>query len=212
MENSVYLDLEHQVKCIELDPDYYKTKKFILGDYQLKLYEKTLLRGLKPTVLCDSEGIINALKWNGQFVAWANSIGVRVFDLNEKCSLGLIKWEEPERGSLGLGDFRCNLLWMNSTLYIGWAETIRICVIRKRNIVEVATRNLPGYIVDPISTFRTDFYICGIAPLEKNQLVVLGLPKEKENENISQRPVLCAIQYNGNEHEELCTDSLTLKE
>lgn len=212
-DESLFMSIEQQVKCVELDPDYGKSgsgRRFVIGDHQLKLYEKTLLRGIKPTVLCESEGSINALKWNGQFVAWANAIGVRVYDLVEKCSLGLIKWEEPKEAQLA--DFRCNLLWNNSTLFIGWAETIRICAIRKRNILEVSTRNLPGFIVDPISTFKTEFYICGLAPLEKNQLVVLGLPKDKDSEEKSQRPVLCVIQYNCNEYEELCTDSLTLKE
>jgi hypothetical protein len=210
MENSVYFNLEHQVKCIQLDPDYESKRRFIVGDHQLKLYERTLLRGIKPSILCESEGTINALKWNGPFIAWANAIGVRVYDTYEKCSLGLIKWEEPKQGKLT--DFRCNLLWSNATLLIGWAETIRICVIRKRNVMEISTRNLPGYIVDPISTLKMESYVCGLAPLEKNQLVVLGLPKEKEQENVSPRPVLFVIQYKCNEYEELCTDSLTLKD
>lgn len=183
-------------------------RRFIIGDYQLTLYEKTFLKGLKSTVLCESEGMVNAMRWNGQFVAWASAIGVRVYDLNERCSLGLIKWEEPRTGRLS--DFRCNLRWCNSsTLLIGWVETIRICVIRKRNLVEA--RSLPGFIVDPISTFHTDFFVCGLAPLEKNQLVVLGQPKERDKDNNRQRPVLCAIQYECNHYEELCTDSLTLK-
>lgn len=174
------------------------------------MYEKTFLKGLKSTVLCESEGLVNAVKWNGQFVAWASGIGVRVYDLNEKCSLGLIKWEEPKNGKLS--DFRCNLRWANgTTLLIGWVETIRICVIRKRNLIEVSTRNLPGFIVDPISTFQTDFFICGLAPLEKNQLVVLGVCKEKDEDEVCPRPVLFAIQYNCNEYQELCSDSLTLK-
>lgn len=206
------MNLERQLKCIELDPLYHKSsgRKFILGDYQLTLYEKTFLKGLKSTILSSSEGLVNAVKWNGQFVAWASGLGVRVYDLNEKCSLGLIKWEEPKTGKLS--DFRCNLRWCNaSTLLIGWVETIRICVIRKRNLVEVSTRNLPGFIVDPISTFQTEFYVCGLAPLEKNQLVVLGLPKDKDEDKHYQRPVLCAIRYECNVYEELCTDSLTLK-
>lgn len=193
---------------------YYKSgsgRKFIIGDYQLTLYEKTFLKGLKSTVLSDSEGLVNAVKWNGQFVAWASAIGVRVYDLNEKCSLGLIKWETPKTGKLS--DYRCNLRWSNpTTLLIGWVETIRICVLRKRNIIEVNTGQLPGFIVDPISTFQTEFIICGVAPLEINQLVVLGLPKDKDDDDKSLRPVLCAIQYKSNDYAELCTDSLTLKE
>ncbi|CRK93735.1 CLUMA_CG007263, isoform A [Clunio marinus] len=212
-ESGVFLNLERQIKCIELDPMYHKSslgRRFILGDYQLTLYEKTFLKGYKPTVLSDSEGLVNAVKWNGQFVAWASGIGVRVYDLNEKCSLGLIKWEEPKVGKLS--DFRCNLRWRNaSTLLIGWVDSIRICVIRKRNLIEVSTRNLPGFIVDPISTFPTEFYVCGLAPLENNQLVVLGVPKERDNDSNFQRPILCAIRYECNVSEELCTDSLTLK-
>lgn len=118
------------------------------GDNKLTLYEKTFLKGLKATVLNDSEGSVSAIAWSDQFVAWASALGVRVHDLNEKCSLGLIKWQEPE--NVSLVNFRCNLKWANSkTLLIGWVDTIRICVVRKRNSVEVSTRDLPGFIVDP---------------------------------------------------------------
>jgi len=210
-DNSVSLKLDRQIKSIELDPMYCKTKRFILGDRQLTLYDRTFFKGFKPRVLSESEGFVSAIKWNGDFVAWSSSMGVRIYDLNEKCSLGLIKWEEPKEGSLA--DYKCHLVWSSSSqLLIGWVETIRICVIRKRNVVEVATRNLPGFIVDPISTFQTtEFYICGLGPLEKNQLVVLGLPKLRNEDGSSPRPVFCAIQYRSNEYTELCTDSLTLK-
>lgn len=99
-------------------------------------------------MLSEAEGLVSSIAWTNQFVAWASDIGVRVYDLNEKCSLGLIKWEEPKDRQLT--DFRCNLKWSNSmTLLIGWVDIIRICVIRRRNSVEVSTRDLPGYIVDP---------------------------------------------------------------
>lgn len=66
------------------------------GDHKLVLYERTFLKGLKSTVLSESEGAVSAIKWNGQFIAWASSLGVHVYDLSERCSLGLIKWEEPK--------------------------------------------------------------------------------------------------------------------
>lgn len=68
----------------------------VLGDTKLVLYEKTFLKGLKSTVLSESEGVVSAIRWNGQFVAWASAMGVHVYDLNERCSLGLIKWEDPK--------------------------------------------------------------------------------------------------------------------
>lgn len=53
-----------------------------------------------------------------------------------------------------LENFRCNFRWANSnTLLIGWVDTIRICVIRKRNSVEATLRALPGFIVDPSKHF-----------------------------------------------------------
>lgn len=127
---------------------FYNLFFWFLGDKKLTLYEKTFLKGVKPTVLNESEGNVTAIAWSGQFVAWASAIGVRVHDLNEKCSLGLIYWEEPLNGTLS--DYRCNLKWADSsTLLIGWVDSIRVCVIRKRNTIEATTRGLPAYSVDP---------------------------------------------------------------
>lgn len=47
---------------------------------------------MKPTVLCEAEGGVRSIAWSGRFVAWASDTGVRVYDLDAKCSLGLIKW------------------------------------------------------------------------------------------------------------------------
>uniref|UniRef100_A0A182NF47 Fructose-1,6-bisphosphatase isozyme 2 n=1 Tax=Anopheles dirus TaxID=7168 RepID=A0A182NF47_9DIPT len=213
-ENNQVLSTGRVIKAVELDPNYHRSgsgRRFIIGDNKLVLYEKTFLKGLKSTVLSDSEGQVTAIKWNGQFVAWASLLGIHVYDLQEKCSLGFIQWEEPKNGKLT--DFRCNLNWSNSTtLLIGWVDTVRICVIRKRNAIEVSTRNLPVHIVDPMSTFQTDFFISGIAPLETNQLVVLGYAKERDSEtNKALRPILCVLQYNASDYIEICTDSLSMR-
>lgn len=150
-ENNHKMKIGRAVKSIALDPMYFKSgsgRRFIIGDNKLTLYEKTFLKGLKQTVLHEVDGFVSAIAWTEHFVAWASAIGVRVYDLNEKCSLGLIKWEEPK--DCLLNDFRCNLKWSNSTtLLIGWVDIVRICVIRKRNSFEVSTRALPDFIVDP---------------------------------------------------------------
>lgn len=211
-ESPVILKLERQVKCIELDPLFSKSssRKFVIGEgSRLTLYERTIFKNYKSTILCEAEGLVNAISWHGNFLAWASSIGIRVYDLNERCSLGLIKWEEPKVGRLS--DFKCHLKWDDSTLLIGWADTIRICVIRKRNVIEVSSRNLPCFICDPVSTFRTDFHICGLATLDKNkQIAVLGVAKEQNSDENNQRPVLCAIRYENNDYQELCSDILTM--
>lgn len=70
---------------------------YFAGDEKLTLYEKNFLKKLKPNVLSNAEGHVISICWNGPFVAWASCLGVRVYDLNEKCSLGLMKWEEPTK-------------------------------------------------------------------------------------------------------------------
>ncbi|EDV54271.2 uncharacterized protein Dere_GG21404 [Drosophila erecta] len=199
------------IKVVSLDPDSKAhIKRFAVGDDKLILYERNLLNKLKPVELCSVEGSVLSICWHGNFIAWASHIGVRVYDLNERCSLGLIKWEVPSEERLE--NFRCHLRWSNNhTLLIGWVDTIRVCVIRKRDSIEASTGKLPVYIVDPISTFQTTFYVCGLAPLSVKQLVVLGYRKEKSSSFKALRPVLCVIEYKMNNSEEICTDSLTLR-
>lgn len=148
-ENNQSLNFGKSIKCIALDPKYHKSgsgRRFVVGDTKLTLYEKTFLKSTKSTVLCDAEGSVSAIAWSEQFVAWASVLGVRVYDLNEKCSLGLIRWEELADGS-SIKNFRCNLRWAsNVTLLIGWVDTIRICVLRKRIAY---SKELPGIIIDP---------------------------------------------------------------
>lgn len=96
-DNNHCINVGRLVKTVALDPSYYKAgsgRRFITGDDKLTLYEKIFLGRLRSTVLCESEGLVRSLCWSDHFVAWASNIGVRVYDVNAKCSLGLIKWEE----------------------------------------------------------------------------------------------------------------------
>lgn len=99
-DNQQKLTMNQNVKSVALDPYYYKPgsgRRFVVGDTNLTLYEKTFLKGLKSTVLGTTDGYVTGIAWSEQWIAWAsNTIGVRVYDLNEKSSLGLIRWEEPK--------------------------------------------------------------------------------------------------------------------
>ncbi|KAF7274362.1 vacuolar protein sorting-associated protein light isoform X2 [Rhynchophorus ferrugineus] len=211
-ESNYNLNVGRLVKTIALDPNYSKNpnyRRFITGDDKLSLYERTFFGGPKPTILCESEGLVRSLCWGGNFLAWSSNIGVRVYDINAHCSLGLIKWEDHP--GVSIEKFRCNLRWADDrTLLIGWVDTVRVCVIRKRSNIELANRALPEYLVDPVSTFQTEFYISGIAPLD-HQLVLLGVPKELDKNNKSLRPQLYIIEYKDNDYTDNCTDSLSLR-
>ncbi|XP_043786040.1 vacuolar protein sorting-associated protein 41 homolog isoform X3 [Apis laboriosa] len=191
-ENNHNMSMGRLVKSIAIDPNYYKSgsgRRFI------------------------TEGGVRSIAWISHFVAWASDTGVRIYDLNARCSLGLIKWSKsadalPEH-------YRCNLRWSDErTLLIGWVDIVRICQIRKRSTQEMVNRDLPEYVVDPVlilvSTFRVDFYISGIAPLE-NQLVLLGCLKELDENGKSQRPTLHVIEPKYQVFSLVCANSLTLR-
>ncbi|XP_076680932.1 vacuolar protein sorting-associated protein light isoform X2 [Andrena cerasifolii] len=211
-ENNHNMSMGRLVKSIAIDPNYYKSgsgRRFITGDDKLVLYEKTFLSRMKQTVLCEAEGGVRSVAWTGHFVAWASDIGVRVYDINARCSLVLIKWTKsadalPEH-------YRCNLRWSDDrTLLIGWVDIVRVCQIRKRSIHEMANRDLPEYVVDPVSTFQVDFYISGIAPLE-NQLVLLGCLKEPNENGKSQRPTVHVVEPKYQDFSIVCANSLSLR-
>ncbi|XP_051858563.1 vacuolar protein sorting-associated protein 41 homolog isoform X2 [Drosophila albomicans] len=199
------------IKAIALAPEDKSSKRsFVVGNDKLTLYEPSLLHRLRPRELCAVEGSVLSISWQGNFVAWASHLGVRVYDLREKCSLGLMKWEVPAQARQE--NFRCHLRWSNpTTLLIGWVDTISIREIRKRNAIEASSSNLPGYVVNTVSTFQTSFYICGLAPLAANQLVVLGYRKERSANYKALRPVLCVIEYKKNTYEEVCQDILPVR-
>ncbi|XP_017086409.1 vacuolar protein sorting-associated protein 41 homolog isoform X1 [Drosophila eugracilis] len=210
-KNNQILSFGKCIKTVALDPDPRShITRFIVGTDKLILYDHNLLKKLKPIELCSVEGHVLSVCWHSSLVAWASHIGVRVYDLTERCSLGLIKWEvQCEKR---LENFPCNLRWSNEhTLLIGWVDTIRICIIRKRNSIEALDKKLPRYIVDPVSTFQTNFYICGLAQLTAKQLVVLGYRKERSSSFKALRPVLCVIEYKHDSSKEIYADSLTLR-
>ncbi|XP_020282011.1 vacuolar protein sorting-associated protein 41 homolog isoform X2 [Pseudomyrmex gracilis] len=211
-ENNHNMSMGRLVKSIAIDPNYYKNgsgRRFITGDDKLVLYEKTFLARMKPTILCEAEGGVRSVAWCGRFVAWASDTGVRVYDLDAKCSLGLIKWSRTADASPE--HYRCNLQWSNDkTLLIGWVDIVRVCHIRKRTMQEMINRDLPEFVVDPVSTFQVDFYISGIGPLG-NQLVLLGCLKEPDEDGKNQRPTLHVVEPKYQDFSVVCANSLTLR-
>lgn len=199
--------------AVSLDPSSNSIpgRRLVVGDDKLTLYERAGFLGRWRSVpLCEAEGHVKGISWGGDFIAWASIIGVRVYDTVARCSLGLIKWE-----GAGSNNVRCNLRWCDRTLLIGWQDTVRVCVIRKRSCTRAASVGLSEHIVDPISTFRTpDLIISGLAPLGSSgdQLILLGTPKEDTNNKSQQRPQLHIVEFRDSEYTELCTDSLSLKD
>ncbi|MPC92625.1 Vacuolar protein sorting-associated protein 41 [Portunus trituberculatus] len=63
------------------------------GTTKLTLYEKALFGQLRSSVLAEGGGAgpVRAMRWAGQFLAWATDSGVRVTDMATKSIITLIK-------------------------------------------------------------------------------------------------------------------------
>jgi len=210
-EDAQEVSLGRCVKSVAIDPLYHKSgnyRRFITGDDRLMLHERTFLGRTKSIVLCEVEGVVHNMRWHNRFIAWASNIGLRVYDIISRCSLGLIKWDK--RNNILPSTYRCNLTWKDSgTLLVGWVDTVRICGVKRR---QQRLKDVPEYIVEPLSMFRIDYFISGIGPLDHNQLVILCYSKDKDENKKAMRPQLYVVEAKESKYVELCTDNLSLRD
>lgn len=109
-------DYGQPLTCVALDPDYVKNKeRYICGGKSSQLImrekgtrEKLIQKsgvmliylgwfgGTNSTVIHKGEGTIHAVAWGTDLIAWANDIGVKVYDCNSKERLTYI---DRPRGS-----------------------------------------------------------------------------------------------------------------
>ncbi|KAK3752405.1 hypothetical protein QZH41_008609, partial [Actinostola sp. cb2023] len=213
-ENNVQNNFDTPIKAVSLDPEFSskQTKMYVTGGEKLVLTERGWFRN-KTTVLHAGEGAIRTIKWKSHFIAWSNDVGVRVFDMSSKRVITYIK---RDQGSPRPQLYRCNLHWKDHvTLLIGWADNIKVCVVKTR---EQEVRDLPPRYVEIVAMFKTDYYISGIATLG-NELVILSYMTNieeghsKHADNVSaKRPQLRIISTSGfNDHEEISADALSIR-
>ncbi|XP_076360932.1 vacuolar protein sorting-associated protein light isoform X2 [Tachypleus tridentatus] len=213
-EHNYILSLDRPVRAVALDPFFYKSgtgRRFITGDDKVTLHEKTFLSRYKNTVLHQGEGQIRNIKWRGKFVACASDASIRVFDIDSKVTISLIRRDHDSELRPEL--YRCNMFWKDEkTLLIGWADRIKVCVVQKRSPAEPVSKDLPCHYVQIVSLFSTDFYICGIAALEEN-LVVLSVLKDDIQfpSGHGSRPQLRVIEPHCEYSNEMSSDILSVR-
>ncbi|RKO93321.1 hypothetical protein BDK51DRAFT_11338, partial [Blyttiomyces helicus] len=170
--NSLYtpevqpFNFKRPVKAVSLEPDYSRktTRQFVSGGMaELLLLSGKGWFGNKDIVIHSGEGPVYAVRWRGNFIAWANEAGVKIYDCPSQQKFAFI--DRPP-GSPRADLFRCNMCWKSDTeLLIGWADSVKICVIKERSKMDVAS-GLPLRYVEIVCQFRTEFIVSGIAPLD----------------------------------------------
>uniref|UniRef100_A0A8C8G3E8 Vacuolar protein sorting-associated protein 41 homolog n=1 Tax=Oncorhynchus tshawytscha TaxID=74940 RepID=A0A8C8G3E8_ONCTS len=177
--------------------------------YSLLLYEKNWLNRWKTSTLHEGEGTITNVQWRANLIAWANNMGVKIYDISTKQRITNVLRDNV---SLRPDMYPCSLCWKdNSTLIIGWGSSIKICVVKERGHTEL--RDLPSRYVEIVSAFETEFFISGLAPLA-DQLVTLYFVKENSDhmeEEFRARPCLDIIQPLPEGYEEISSDALTVR-
>uniref|UniRef100_A0A8C8G388 Vps41 beta-propeller domain-containing protein n=1 Tax=Oncorhynchus tshawytscha TaxID=74940 RepID=A0A8C8G388_ONCTS len=175
----------------------------------LLLYEKNWLNRWKTSTLHEGEGTITNVQWRANLIAWANNMGVKIYDISTKQRITNVLRDNV---SLRPDMYPCSLCWKdNSTLIIGWGSSIKICVVKERGHTEL--RDLPSRYVEIVSAFETEFFISGLAPLA-DQLVTLYFVKENSDhmeEEFRARPCLDIIQPLPEGYEEISSDALTVR-
>jgi vacuolar protein sorting-associated protein 41 len=155
------------MRTIALEPDFHKrgTRAFVCGGMAgaLVMHEKGWL-GHKETTLSSGEGPIWSVRWRDRLIAWANDLGVKIYDTASQTRITYIdRPAESPRADL----FKCTLQWQDdSTLLIAWADQIKVARIRARPRT-AGNANSAGHsplIVEITAVFQMDCMIAGIVP------------------------------------------------
>ncbi|KAJ9117531.1 hypothetical protein QFC22_004381 [Naganishia vaughanmartiniae] len=218
-------DLKRPVKAVALEPGFSKktSRAFVCGGMggAVVMHEKGWL-GHKEQVLHSGEGPIYAIQWRGNLIAWANDLGVKIYDTNTQQRITYIdRPANSPRADL----FKCNLFWQDDhTLLIAWADHIKVARIREHSsrITATALTASITYSVEITAIFQVDCMISGICPYEKNQeggylILAYVLSDHYDNEatddpaeqrrKAANRPELRIISARG---EEISSDALSL--
>jgi hypothetical protein len=141
-------------------------------------------------VLLEGGALVSDLKWNDRFVAWSWKAEVRIYDMSEMLTISRVQFDGL-KGEKCLTN-RCNLFWKDPyTIYIGWANEVQICTVKKKIDSIKIEPDKSNFYVQIVSMFKTDFWICGISSFGQ-YLTVLCLDKtedESSSESIVTVPV-----------------------
>ncbi|KAG2745276.1 vacuolar protein sorting-associated protein 41 [Suillus brevipes Sb2] len=150
---SYMFDMKRPIRTVGLESNFAKksTRSFVCGGMAgtLVLREKGWL-GHTETVLHSGEGPVWHVRWRERLIAWANDLGVKIYDTQSQMRITFI--ERPNDSP------------HDTALLIGWADYIKIAQIRERPYTATASgsSNQPPFIVEITAAFQLDCMISGI--------------------------------------------------
>lgn len=184
---SYAFDYKRPMNAIALEPGFAKSKnrRFVCGGMlgNLVLQEKGWL-GYREQVIHSGEGPIWAIEWRGNLIAWANDLGVKIYDTVSQQRIGYIdRGPNAPRAEL----FKPTLVWKDDrTLVIGWADYVKVVRVRNR---PKGQQGLPPLSIEVLSVWEVDCMVAGLAAYNQSGNVILAYipPDTYENEATQDR-------------------------
>ncbi|GBG66483.1 hypothetical protein CBR_g63066 [Chara braunii] len=94
------------------------------------------------SVLHSGEGPVYAVSWCGSLIAWANDLGVKVYDLATNQRISFI---ERPKGSPSPEIVMPHVVWQDeSLLIIGWGDCIKLVAVRTRGVDQIGFNAMPS--------------------------------------------------------------------
>jgi len=126
---------------------------------------------------------IEAIAWRGGLVAWADSSGVRLFDIEDMSRIAHIDRPTGARSNLypTISSLRPSIMFERSdSLLIGWGDCLMAMVIRDAKSSAVkkdgpTTKEIKKKTVDCTMAWELDCVACSVVPLDEKHVAVLGL-------------------------------------
>ncbi|KAL7498251.1 hypothetical protein ACHAWT_006183 [Skeletonema menzelii] len=126
---------------------------------------------------------IEAIAWRGGLVAWADSSGVRLFDIENMSRIAHIDRPTGARSNLypTISSLRPSILFERSdSLLIGWGDCLMSMVIRDTKSSAVTKdgstpKEIKKKAVDCTMAWELDCVACSVVPLDEKHVAVLGL-------------------------------------
>lgn len=152
----------------------------------IELYNQGLVTGNSSSTSSLDLGIEN-LVWRGALLAWADSTGIKLFDVDKKHRIARIDRPAGARPSLypSIGSIKPHLCFERSdSLIIAWGDCIMTMEIdmkqkkiqrQQSDDSSTASSQKPICQVKCSMAWELDCVTCGVAPIDENHIAVLGL-------------------------------------
>ena len=100
-------------------------------------------------VIQEGEGSIQSVSWRTSLIAWANPMGVKIFDFEKKQRISFIERPKPRSQWSGIGEYRCCMHWeADDTLLLAWADCWMVVRIVQREVQRNQAMQMTGCASD----------------------------------------------------------------